>query len=105
VRAHLVDYHFGRLSPEMNAAIEQHVRTCDQCRTEGLVRLATEKRVAARDGYKGRSNRSLRVVALLATLVLLALMLYLLLATGGHSRRSPLGLHVFPTLAVIAPIR
>jgi hypothetical protein len=82
----------------MNAAIEQHVRMCDQCRAEGLLHLATEKRVAARGGYSERSNRPLRVIALIATLVLLALLLYQLLSHGG---RPPLGVHATVLVAAL----
>ena len=94
VRAHLVDYHFGRLSPAMNAAIEQHVRSCDKCRAEGLAHLATERRSAARlarGGYGGSASRPLRMIALMATLLLLALLIYLLFSSSGHGVHSSSG--------------
>jgi hypothetical protein len=90
----MVDYHFGRLSPAMNAAIERHVRSCDQCQAEGMGHLATEKRSAVRlgrRGYSGRSGGFPRVIALLAALLLLALMIYLLSTSSVHSARLSLG--------------
>jgi anti-sigma factor RsiW len=88
VRAHMMDYHFGRLSPEMNAAIERHVRSCETCRAEGLEHLATEKRSAvrlSRRGSGGRAGGLPRVIALLATLLLLALLIYVLVSTYAHT--------------------
>lgn len=43
-----VDYHFGRLSPEMNKAIERHVRSCARCKREGLTNAANERKGAVR---------------------------------------------------------
>lgn len=79
VREHLVDYHFGRLSAQMNEAVERHVRGCEICQREGMVHLATQKREAVRVvrrnlRSKGRGG-SLRLIALLATLALIALFL------------------------------
>jgi Putative zinc-finger len=88
VRAHMMDYHFGRLSPEMNAAIEQHVRSCETCRAEGMTHLASEKRAAVRLGRAGSGGSTgglPRIIALIATLLLLALLLYVLLSTFDHS--------------------
>lgn len=74
----------------MNAAIEQHVRTCEKCRAEGMVHLATEKRWAVRLARSGgRSGSRLRLIALIATLALLALLVYLLLTSSGHSVHLP----------------
>ncbi|HEY7982858.1 MAG TPA: zf-HC2 domain-containing protein [Ktedonobacterales bacterium] len=90
----MVDYHFGRLSPEMNAAVEQHVRSCERCQAEGLRHLATEKRSAlrlARRGPQGRSGGLPRVIALIAALVLLALFLYLLTHPGARTVGLPPG--------------
>jgi Putative zinc-finger len=79
VREHLVDYHFGRLSAQMNDAVERHVRACEICQREGMVHLATQKREAVRKvrrslRHRGRSGR-LRLIALCAALALLALFL------------------------------
>ena len=43
-----VDYHFGRLSPEMNIAIERHVKSCARCKREGLTNAANERKLAGR---------------------------------------------------------
>ncbi|HEX9035636.1 MAG TPA: zf-HC2 domain-containing protein [Ktedonobacterales bacterium] len=43
-----VDYHFGRLTPAMNRAIETHVRSCERCRREGLTRAASDRQSANR---------------------------------------------------------
>lgn len=79
VRDHMVDYHFGRLSAQMNDAVERHVRGCEICQREGMVHLATQKREAVRTvrrSLRGRGRGgSLRLIALLAALGLLALFL------------------------------
>lgn len=69
-----VDYHFGRLSPEMNLAIERHVRSCSRCKREGLNRAANERKGAVRQlrGVRGgkpllrRRTRNILLVLLLA---------------------------------------
>jgi hypothetical protein len=87
VRKHLLDYHVGRLSPEMSAAVERHVRTCSSCQAEGLVHLATERRAAIRIARRSSSRRSNtnrpRLLALAATLVLLALLIVILTTSKG----------------------
>jgi hypothetical protein len=40
----LLDYHFGRLPPSVNRAIEAHVRSCPSCRRQGLDHAETERR-------------------------------------------------------------
>lgn len=85
----MIDYHFGRLSPNMNAAIEQHVRSCEKCQAEGMGHLATEKRSAVRLSRRGTGSQSggfPRVVALIAALLLLALMVYLMANSKSHAR-------------------
>ncbi len=54
-----VEYHFGRLSPEMNIAIERHVRSCARCKREGLTNAANERRGAARQLRKVRGGKPL----------------------------------------------
>lgn len=39
----LFSYHYGRLSPEQNAAVEGHVRSCALCREGGLSHIVTER--------------------------------------------------------------
>jgi anti-sigma factor RsiW len=90
----MIDYHFGRLSPTMNAAVEQHVRSCEKCQAEGMAHLATEKRSAvrlSRRGYGGRSGGFPRVVALIAALLLIGLMVYLMANSKAHARGPSLG--------------
>src|SRR5215813_2953405 len=53
----LVEYHFGRLPPHLNAAVEAHVRACPSCRRQGIDHAVTEKRVIQR---KLRHMRPLR---------------------------------------------
>lgn len=76
-----VDYHFGRLSPEMNKAIERHVRSCARCKREGLTNAANERKGAVRRlrsvrggkplfGRRGR-NWILLLVLILATQVVI----------------------------------
>lgn len=68
----LVDYHFGRLSPKMNAAVEAHVRTCRICQRQGLEHAATERREVLRVRVKptrplvSRRSRVIFVLLLLA---------------------------------------
>lgn len=82
VVACFVDYHFGRLSPEMNRAVEQHVRGCARCKREGLQRAAMERQVAARKlkGVRGGkppiSQRGRRLIFILLTLVLAQIIAY-----------------------------
>lgn len=53
-----VDYHFGRLSPEINAALEAHVRTCELCQREGLLHAPTEKREVERQYSRVRPKNA-----------------------------------------------
>jgi WD40 repeat protein len=72
-----VDYHFGRLSPEMNIAIERHVRSCQRCKREGLTNAATERKGAGRRlrgvrGGKPLLGRRARNIILILLLLLAA---------------------------------
>ena len=79
VREHMVDYHFGRLSPQMNEAVERHVHSCDLCQREGMEHLATQKRDAVRTVRRALRARGsggrFRLIALLAAAAMLALLL------------------------------
>lgn len=79
VREHIVDYHFGRLSAQMNEAVERHARGCEICQREGIVHLATQKREAVRTVRRSLRNRGragrVRTIALFAAFVLIALFL------------------------------
>lgn len=87
-----VDYHFGRLSPEMNLAIERHVRSCARCKREGLNRAANERKDAMRKlrgvrGGKPLLKRRTRNILLALLLVLVAQVLVYQVVNG---RATPL---------------
>ncbi|HEX8729913.1 MAG TPA: WD40 repeat domain-containing protein [Ktedonobacterales bacterium] len=72
-----VDYHFGRLSPEMNIAIERHVRSCQRCKREGLTNAANERKGTVRKlrgvrGGKPLLGRRARNIILVLLLLLAA---------------------------------
>jgi hypothetical protein len=85
----MVDYHFGRLSPQMNEAVERHVRSCEMCQREGMVHLATQKRESVRTVRRALRTRGgggrRRMLALLAAAVMLGL---LMLYAGQHGYLS-----------------
>jgi len=56
-RRYLIDYHVGRLSPELNAGIEEHVRKCQLCQREGMNHAPTEMRQQVRVYKHVRSGR------------------------------------------------
>lgn len=76
VAERFVDYHFGRLTPALNRAVETHVRSCDRCRREGLTRAAAERQAAKRKLSRVRGGKPLLGprgrIALLALIVLVA---------------------------------
>lgn len=57
--AQLVDYHVGRLSREMNAAVEAHIKICPICQRRGLRQAANEKRTIQRRIRHVRPTRRL----------------------------------------------
>ena len=57
--AQLVDYHVGRLSREMNAAVEAHIKACPICQRRGLRQAANEKRTIQRRIRHVRPTRRL----------------------------------------------
>lgn len=57
--AQLVDYHVGRLSREMNAAVEAHIKICPICQRRGLRQAANEKRTIQRRIQHVRPTRRL----------------------------------------------
>ena len=85
----LVDYHFGRLSPEMNAAVEIHVRDCDVCQRQGLVHAPTEKRQIMRRLRRVRPARALvsrrgrTVLLLLIVLLIVQLVVFEIITQGA----------------------
>lgn len=101
VREHLVDYHFGRLSPQMNAAVERHIQSCQICQRDGLNHLATQKREAVRLSRRRPARRDrarpLRLLALLLTVVLLVLLVLVASSRGRHLPWSTSGTLVTPT--------
>lgn len=86
---YLVEYHFGRLSPAMNAAVEAHIRTCRICQRQGLSHAATEKRDIARQmkrirpGNRRISHRGRNFIVLLALVAIGQLAVYALTRPQG----------------------
>jgi WD40 repeat protein len=85
-----VDYHFGRLSPEMNLAIERHARSCARCKREGLNRAANERKDAVRKlrgvhGGKPLLRRRTRNILLVLMLALVAQVLVYQVVNGRAS--------------------
>ncbi len=70
----LFHYHYGRLSPEQNAAVEAHVRSCVWCREAGLKHVATERMYAMQQRPKTRRRRSRRPLNAALSLILVALL-------------------------------
>jgi hypothetical protein len=86
---YLVEYHFGRLSPELNAAVERHVRDCPLCRRDGLVHAATEKREIQRHirrvkpTARHKLSRRGTMILLFLAIIVLAQLIVLALLHGG----------------------
>ncbi len=108
----MMDYHFGRLSPELNAAVERHARSCAICQREGLVHLATQKREAVRLSRRSvqmhsQKRRLIRLFELGFTICLLLLFVPVI-ALPAYRQRLPwfsshTGSHVPTRTATIAP--
>lgn len=84
-----VDYHFGRLSPEMNIAIERHVRSCERCKREGMQNAASERKGSLRQLRSVRGGKPLlgpraRRWILLLTIVLV-LQVVIAQVANGHA--------------------
>ena len=82
----LVNYHLGRLGPEVNRAIEAHVAQCPICQAQGLVHTGTEKRAVQRrirrvkPTHRNRiSRRGRLVLVLLLMIILIQIALYVML--------------------------
>jgi hypothetical protein len=82
----LVDYHLGRLRPEINRAIEAHVAHCPLCQVQGLVHTGTEKRAIQRRIRRVRPTRRRRIsrrgrliLVFLLIIVLAQIALYVML--------------------------
>lgn len=82
VVARFVDYHFGRLAPEMDRAVEAHVRSCPQCQREGLRREVADRRRAqrklagVRGGRRRKWNLGRPLVSILMGLALVVVLVY-----------------------------
>jgi hypothetical protein len=82
-----VDYHFGRLTPAMNRAVEAHVRSCERCKREGLARAGSERQAANRKLRRVRGGKPLlgrrgRIVVLGLLVILVAQLALYELARG-----------------------
>jgi putative zinc finger protein/WD40 repeat protein len=85
-----VDYHFGRLSPTMNRAVEAHIRSCPRCKREGMNRAASERQAANRKLRRVRGGKPLlspraRLIVL-AIAVLITAQLVLMQVTRGQAK-------------------
>jgi WD40 repeat protein len=107
VREHLLDYHFGRLSPQLNEAVERHVRSCSICQQEGLGHLATQKRQGVRMARKRVRRRSpaglIRLLTLALTALLLILLVQISIARGLTLPWSTPKRHASPTVTATHP--
>lgn len=85
-----VDYHFGRLPPEMNRAVETHIGSCKQCKREGLKRAAADRHAAVRKLRGVRGGKPLISprgrVALLALILLLIAQLVIVSVIRGKAQ-------------------
>lgn len=87
---HFVDYHFGRLSPTMNRAIEAHIRSCPRCKRERMGRAAADRQAANRKLRRVRGGKPLlsprgRLI-LLAIALLIAAQMVLVQVTRGQAK-------------------
>lgn len=90
-----VDYHFGRLSPEMNTAIERHIKSCARCKREGLTNAASQRKQAGRRlrgvrGGKPLVGRRGRMWIMLVLLVALTQVVIYQIANGHTASLSSL---------------
>lgn len=111
-----MDYHFGRLSPEMNIAIERHVRSCQRCKREGLTNAANERKGTVRKlrgvrGGKPLLGRRARNIILILLLLLAAQVLVyqavngktaalVSLLSNGHAGDPGLGAPQIPVVTL-----
>ncbi len=90
VVARFVDYHFGRLTPEMNRAVEAHVRTCARCKRERLTNAASERQASNRKLRRVRGGKPLLGprgrIALLALTLLITAQAVLVQVTRGQAQ-------------------
>lgn len=90
VAERMVDYHFGRLSPAMNRAIEAHIRSCPRCKAEGLRGAASEREASGRKLRRVRGGKPLigprGRITLLALAVLIIAQTVLFQVTRGQAQ-------------------
>lgn len=104
--AQLVDYHVGRLSPAMNAAIEAHIKSCPICQRRGLRQAVNEKRTIQRRIRRVRPTRRLfskrgRGFLLFLTVLLLTQVVVIQFFRGAIP--LPGFLHSIPQVPVTQP--
>ncbi len=101
----LVDFELGRLSPRRSSAVEQHVRTCEICKSQGLGHAVTERRQIIRKLDRVRpsrrvfSKRARGVLLVLAVALLFELIVFELLQPDSTLHRL---LGVSPTAVPIS---
>ena len=90
---YLVEYHFGRLAPQLNAAVEAHIRECAICQRQGLSHAATEKRDVARRLRRVRPTKQRLTGKVRGVIIFLAIIAILQVGVYELSRGSgsPLG--------------
>lgn len=104
---HLLDYSLGRLEPALNAAMEQHVRSCSVCQRQGLSHVPTEKREIARKlarvrpTQRRRISRRGQVIMLVLTVIVIAQLGVYRLTSAPHSATS--GIPFFNPPSVFNP--
>ncbi len=85
----LVDFELGRLSARRSSAVEQHIRSCEICKKQGLGHAVTEQRRIIRKLDRVRpakrlfSTRMRGFILVLALVLLFQLVVFELLQPGS----------------------
>lgn len=74
---HLLAYSYGRLTPDQEKVIEAHVRSCSQCRAEGVEHIARERIHAMQQRPRSRRANQRPVI------ITLSVILGLLIGSAG----------------------
>lgn len=85
-----MDYHFGRLTPAMNRAVEAHIAACERCKREGLKGAAAQRQAAGRRLRRVRGGKPFigprGRIALLTLALLIAIQFVLVAVTRGQAQ-------------------
>jgi hypothetical protein len=71
----LVDFELGRLSARRSTAVEQHIRSCETCKRQGLGHAVTEQRRIVRKLDRVRPAKRLFSTRMRGFILVLALVL------------------------------